>query len=399
LTLTPMMCGQILRSAAERPPGLLARAAEWPMTVMTRFYMRTLSFALARRRFMLALTFGTLALTGYLYVIIPKGFLPRQDTGLLTIVLQGAPDVSFLEMSRLQSAVSSIISKDKDVAGVVSVIGVGTLNATPNVSHLAVTLTSRDGRSDTADAIGERLAKEASEVAGVTLFVEPVQDIQITTRASRSQYQYTLTGTDADEIGKWAAQLADHLRSDGTFRNIALETQDGGLRTFIDIDREMTGRLGLSVQNIDDTLNDAFGQRQISTIYARQPRNISPIRRCSRSFMSRARPTQRSRPRSAHHRRRRSPPPSMAGRRCRLRPSPRCGARPRPCRSPMKSSSRRRRSPSTLRLTPPSATPSTRSAGSSARSSCRFPSPAPSARTPPNSTARSRASPGSSSRR
>jgi multidrug efflux pump len=268
LTLTPMMCGQILRSAAERPPGFLARAAEWPMTVMTRFYMRTLSFALARRRFMLALTFGTLALTGYLYVIIPKGFLPRQDTGLLTIVLQGAPDVSFLEMSRLQSAVSSIISKDKDVAGVVSVIGVGTLNATPNVSHLAVTLTSRDGRSDTADAIGERLAKEASEVAGVTLFVEPVQDIQITTRASRSQYQYTLTGTDADEIGKWAAQLADHLRSDGTFRNIALETQDGGLRTFIDIDREMTGRLGLSVQNIDDTLNDAFGQRQISTIYA-----------------------------------------------------------------------------------------------------------------------------------
>ena len=106
---------------------------------------------------MLALTFGTLALTGYLYVVIPKGFLPRQDTGLLTVVLQGAPDVSFLEMSRLQSAVSSIISKDKDVAGVVAVIGVGTLNATPNVGHLAVTLTPRDDRSDTADVIGERL--------------------------------------------------------------------------------------------------------------------------------------------------------------------------------------------------------------------------------------------------
>ncbi|MBV8428420.1 MAG: efflux RND transporter permease subunit [Hyphomicrobiales bacterium] len=268
LTLTPMMCGQILRSVAERPPGALSRAAEWPMTVMTRFYMRTLSFALARRRFMLVLTFGTLAFTGYLYVVIPKGFLPRQDTGLLNVVLQGAPDVSFLEMTRLQSAVSSIISKDKDVGGVVAVLGVGTLNATPNVGHLAVTLTPRARRDDTADVIGQRLAKEASDVAGVTLFVEPVQDIQITTRASRSQYQYTLTGTDADEIGKWAAELADRLRSDATFRNVALETQDGGLRTFIDIDREMTGRLGLSVQNIDDTLNDAYGQRQISTIYA-----------------------------------------------------------------------------------------------------------------------------------
>jgi multidrug efflux pump len=268
LTLTPMMCGQLLRATHERQPGFLARVAEWPMTAMTRLYAMTLDWALARRAFMLLLTFGTLALTGYLYIVMPKGFLPRQDTGLLTIVLQGAPDVSFLEMSRLQSRVSEVISKDEDVVGVVAVLGVGTLNATPNVGHLAVTLRPRDDRIDSADVIGARLAREASAVPGVTLFVEPVQDIQITTRASRSQYQYTLTGSDSDEIELWAARLADKLRSVATFRNVALETQQGGLRTFIDIDREKAGRLGISVQNIDDTLNDAFGQRQISTIYA-----------------------------------------------------------------------------------------------------------------------------------
>ncbi|MFI5011691.1 MAG: efflux RND transporter permease subunit [Hyphomicrobiales bacterium] len=268
LTLTPMMCGQLLRGAHDRAPSFLARAAEWPMTAMTRLYAATLGWALARRRFMLFLTFGTLALTGYLYIVIPKGFLPRQDTGLLTVVLQGAPDVSFAEMSRLQSAVSVIISKDKDVAGVVAVLGIGTLNPTTNVGRLSVTLRPRNNRTDTADAIGTRLMKEASDVPGVMLFVEPVQDIQITTRASRSQYQYTLTGIDSDEIGQWASRLADRLQSLSSFRNIALETQDGGLRTFIQIDREKAGRLGISVQNIDDTLNDAFGQRQISTIYA-----------------------------------------------------------------------------------------------------------------------------------
>ncbi len=268
LTLTPMMCGQLLRSTHGREPGFLARAAEWPMSAMTRLYAATLGWALARRGFMLLLTFGTLALTGYLYLAIPKGFLPRQDTGLLTIVLQGGPDVSFAEMSRLQKAVSIAIGKDKDVAGVVAVLGIGTLNATTNVGRLSVTLRPRDSRTDSADAIGARLAKEAAAVPGATVFVEPVQDIQITTRISRSQYQYTLTGTDLDEIGQWAASLSDRLVSTSTFRNVALETQDGGLRTFIEIDREKAGRLGISVQNIDDTLNDAFGQRQISTIYA-----------------------------------------------------------------------------------------------------------------------------------
>ena len=268
LTLTPMMCGQLLRSTHGREPSFLARAAEWPMSALTRLYSATLGWALARRGFMLFLTFGTLALTGYLYLAIPKGFLPRQDTGLLTVVLQGSPDVSFAEMSRLQNAVSVVISKDEDVAGVVAVLGIGTLNATTNVGRLSVTLKPRDIRTVSADAIGVRLTKEASTVPGATVFVEPVQDIQITTRVSRSQYQYTLTGTDAAEVDQWAASLADQLQSVSTFRNIALETQDGGLRTFIEIDREKAGRLGISVQNIDDTLNDAFGQRQISTIYA-----------------------------------------------------------------------------------------------------------------------------------
>jgi multidrug efflux pump len=267
LTLTPMMCAKLLTSAKVGGGSWLGRIAEAPIDWLARGYERSLGWALNRRGFMLFVTVVTVALTGYLYVVIPKGFLPAQDTSLLVMVMEAGPDASFAEMGRLQERVSARIRQDADVTGVVAVVGVGPLNATPNVARLAVSLKQRDDRTASADEVGTRLKAEASEVPGVTLYVQSVQDIQIATRASRSQYQYTLSGADAAQVATWSGRVADRLRQDTSLRNVVEETQDGGLRAFVRIDREKAGRLGISAQNVDDTLNDAFGQRQISTIY------------------------------------------------------------------------------------------------------------------------------------
>ncbi|MDB5651178.1 MAG: acriflavine resistance protein, partial [Hyphomicrobiales bacterium] len=231
-------------------------------------YVSTLAWALNRQTLMLVVTAATLALTIWLYTIVPKGFLPVQDTGLLAMVLEGAPDVSFTEMTRLQKQVEEVVSRDPDVVAVSSVLGIGPLNATQNAGRFAIVLKRKETRAASASVIAERLRLAASGVAGTRVFVQPVQDVQISTQFSRSQYQYTLTATEPETVALWSGRLADELRAGGVLRNVALETQNGGLRAFLDIDRETAGRLGISVQNIDDTLNDAFGQRQISTIYA-----------------------------------------------------------------------------------------------------------------------------------
>ncbi len=268
LTLTPMMCSKLLREVGEEKPNALLRMAEWPLTLLARGYEITLGWALARQGMMLALTVLTFILTIAMYIEIPKGFLPVQDTGLITVVLEAAPDISFNEMSRLQGGVAETFAGDRSVAGVISTAGIGPLNATGNTSRMTIVLKPRDQRRDNAVVISDRLRALAMQQPGVRVFAEPVQDIQITTRASRSQYQYTLTGVDAANVNGWAKKLAQRMRDDGLVRNVAAETNDGGLRAYITVDREKAGRLGIVMQTIDDTLNDAFGQRQISTIYA-----------------------------------------------------------------------------------------------------------------------------------
>jgi multidrug efflux pump len=212
-------------------------------------------------------TAGTLVATVWLYIIIPKGFLPLQDTGLIFAVMEGGQDISFTEMKRLQAAVENAMRKDPDVTGVVSVIGVTPINATPNAGRLAITLRSRDERQAPVTAVIERLQRAVAAVPGVVVFFRPVQDIQISTRLSRGQYQYTLTGTDANEVGDWATRLTQQLQKSEVLRDVASEAQDNGLGMDLQIDRETAGRLGVSMQTVVDTLSDAFGQRQISTIY------------------------------------------------------------------------------------------------------------------------------------
>lgn len=268
LTLTPMMCAKLLRAQDETKAPWLARQFEKPITWMNNAYAASLEVALRHRGLMMLIMLGTLAASVWSYTTMPKGFLPAQDTSLLSLTLEAAPDVSFNEMARLQSEAAKIIKQDPDVLALTSVVGIGTLNPTGNIAHLNASLKAKDQRTAGASEIAKRLEQAAKSVPGITLYAQAVQDIQISTRTTRAQYQYSLTGTNEAAVNQWAAKLVDQLRGSGQFGAVASENQLGGLRAQISIDRDKAGRFGVSMQAIDDTLNDAFGQRQVSTIYA-----------------------------------------------------------------------------------------------------------------------------------
>jgi multidrug efflux pump len=200
-------------------------------------------------------------------VIAPKGFLPLQDTASITAVTEAGPDVSFAEMQSRQATAASAIQADPDVVGVVSVIGAGSVNPTTNVGRLVMTLRPRGERHDDISVVVDRLKQRTASIPGMTIYFQPVQDVQISTQSSRSQYQYTLTGTDAAEVSLWSQKLVAEMRRDPLFRDVSSEAQEGGLRAALDINRQRAGQLGVSIQAVNDTLNDAFAQRQISTIY------------------------------------------------------------------------------------------------------------------------------------
>ncbi len=270
LTLTPMMCSRLLR---HEPEGKVSKNrvsqtfTRW-VDQSVAFYAWTLDWVLQRQRLTLLFTAGTVVATVLLYIVVPKGFLPLQDTSLITAVVEGGPEISFTEMKRLQRQVEDVLRKDSDVSGVVSVVGSSTLNATPNVSNAKITLRPRDKRRSTMDEVIQRLEHEVGAIPGVMVYFQPVQDVQISTRTSRAQYQYTLTGTNTADVNTWSQRLTEQLQNDPALRDVSSESQDGGMRMMVQVDRETAGRLGVSLQQVNDTLNDAFGQRQISTIYA-----------------------------------------------------------------------------------------------------------------------------------
>jgi multidrug efflux pump len=273
LTLTPMMCSRLLRQLPQAGEGgvgavggltrRLNRTIEWAVDG----YQASLEWVLRHERATLLVTIATLVATIWLYVVVPKGFLPIQDTGLIKAVTEAGPEVSYTEMQRLQQDIVETVRRDPDVTGVVSVVGVTPMNPTPNAGRLAITLRPRDQRTSFVTDVIERLKRAIASVPGMTVYFQPVQDIQISTRSSRALFQYTLASTDAAEVSHWAGALVTRLREDPLFRDVASEAQEGGLRVDVKVDREKAGRLGVSMQAISDTLNDAFGQRQISTIF------------------------------------------------------------------------------------------------------------------------------------
>jgi multidrug efflux pump len=267
LTLTPMMCSRLLKHSegGASIPGLAA--VNRGIDRLVAFYHWTLLWVLRHQRATLVVVFTTVVATMFLYVVAPKGFLPLQDTASITAVTEAGPDVSFAEMGRRQAEVAGSLEEDPDVVGIVSVIGAGSVNPTTNVGRLVMTVKPRSDRHDDVAAIITRLKTRVASIPGMAVYFQPVQDIQISTRASRSLYQYTLTGTDAAHVSEWTQKLVEELRRDPLFRDVSSEAQDAGLRAALNIDRERAGQLGVSLQAVNDTLNDSFAQRQISTVY------------------------------------------------------------------------------------------------------------------------------------
>ncbi|SCB14266.1 efflux RND transporter permease subunit [Rhizobium lusitanum] len=266
LTLTPMMCARILRKPRERKGGILAGTDRF-MERLVEGYRRSLVWAVDRSALMLLATVVTLAATIALYVVIPKGFLPAQDTGLITAVIEAEPTTSFESMTTIQATVADRLRKDPDVKGIGSVIGASASNLTLNTGNLSLVLKPRNQRDVSADQIIDRMRGEVDGLPGIHVTFQSVRDISISTRASRAPYQYTLTGTDTATVVDWAAKLTQQLQESPKLIDVTSEVEMGGGRIFVDVDRETASRLGVSMQAVSDTLNDAFGQRQIATIY------------------------------------------------------------------------------------------------------------------------------------
>ena len=268
LTLTPMMCAHLLRP--EPPPdqrGWFYKISEHGFDAVLAFYERGLKWVLAHQRTTLIVTIATVAFTGFLAVIVPKGFFPQQDTGVITGVSEAAPDVSFPRMMDLERQLIDVVLKDPDVESVSAFIGSDGTNPTTNSGRMSITLKPRDKRDANADAIIARLQPQLAGVTGISLYLQPVQDLQIDARVSRTQYQYTLEDADPAELAEWAPKMLEKLRTVPALRDVASDSQNAGLQMSLTIDRDTASRLGISPQMIDDTLYDAFGQRQVSTIF------------------------------------------------------------------------------------------------------------------------------------
>ena len=266
LTLTPMMCGRLLRPASAEHPGALSRALEAGFARLLGGYGRTLRWSLGHQPLVLAIAAATLAGTIGLYIVVPKGFLPEQDTGVIVGVTEGAQSISIPHLAALQNEAGETIARDPAVTGVVSFVGAGTINATANAGQLTVAL-KPIGQRDGAAAVIARLRRDIAGIPGLTAYFKPVQDITLGSRVSRTAYQYTLVDTDPKELASWTPKLVAALRRSPALAGVASDQQDDGFKTQITVDRPAAMRLGVTMQAIEDTLYDAFGQRQISTIF------------------------------------------------------------------------------------------------------------------------------------
>lgn len=267
LTLTPMMCARLLKPESEIKHGRFQRWAGDSMDSLTREYDRGLRWVLSHQRLTLWVAFGTLVFTGLLYVMVPKGFFPQQDTGLIQAISQGPQTVSFTSMAQRQQQAVERILKDPDVTAVSSFIGIDGTNATINTGRMQIALKPITERSANAQTIIRRLGQELKSLSDIQVFMQPVQDLTVDDRISRTQYQMTLSEPDHATLLAWTPKLVDALRGLPQLEDVVDDLQGDGLQTVLAIDRDAAARLGVSNAMIDDALYDAFGQRLISTIF------------------------------------------------------------------------------------------------------------------------------------
>jgi multidrug efflux pump len=267
LTLTPMMCAKLLKPKDVTRESRFYVESEKFYNGVIELYGKTLKFVLRHQTITLLVTVSTLVLTLFLYVVVPKGFFPVQDTGVILGISEAPQSVSFTSLSEHQQQLARIILQDPDVASLSSFIGVDGTNLTPNTGRIQINLKPRDERKQSASQIIQRLQPKLAQVEGITLFMQPVQDLTVEDRVSRTQFQYTMEDADARELNQLSAQLVDKLRTLPELRDVASDRQSGGLAADIVIDRDTASRLGIYPAQIDNTLYDAFGQRQVSTIF------------------------------------------------------------------------------------------------------------------------------------
>ncbi len=265
LTLTPMMCAKLLRERGGTH-GRLYRLSERGFDAIHRIYERALDWVLGHRGITLLITVGTLVLSVMLFATVPKGLFPQQDAGALAGFTQAPQDVSFKTMRARQEAVNAVVQQDPDVAHVVSFIGASN-GSTGNNGPVFIDLKPMPPRKLSPDEIIGRLRPKLAKVAGVQLFLQSVQDVRVGGRSSRTQYQYTLQDASLAELREWAPKLVERLKKIPLLKDVATDQQTAGLELNLALDRDTASRLGITPQNIDDALYDAFGQRQVATTF------------------------------------------------------------------------------------------------------------------------------------
>ena len=267
LTLTPMMCARLLKHKPESEQGRLFRASERAFEAVIALYGRILRFVLRWQTATLLVAFGTLALTCYQFYTIPKGFFPIQDTGVIQGVSEAGQTVSFPEMSTLQQQLTKAILTDPAVDNLSSFIGIDGTNTTLNSGRILINLKPLDERKISAGDVIRRIQPRLAGVAGITLFMQPVQDLTVEDRVSRTQFQYTLEDPNADELNAFSPKMVAKLKELPQLSDVATDQQVQGLRAKLVFDRDTAARLGITPATIDQTLYDAYGQREVSTIF------------------------------------------------------------------------------------------------------------------------------------
>jgi multidrug efflux pump len=267
LTLTPMMCSRLLRHNPKAGQSWFFRITERGWEAIISFYARTLRWVLGHQRATLFVAVATLGVTVWLYIILPKGFFPVQDTGIIQGISEGPQTISFPAMAERQEALAQVILKDPAVESLSSFIGIDGTNTTLNSGRILINLKPLEQRGVNATEVIHRLQPELEKVEGITLYMQPIQDLTVEDRVSRTEYQYTLEDPDQAELNTWSNRLVAALKTLPELRDVATDQQVLGTAQQLTIDRETASRLGISPQMIDNTLYDAFGQRQVTTLY------------------------------------------------------------------------------------------------------------------------------------
>jgi multidrug efflux pump len=266
LTFTPMLCARLLRHEPESEQSWLGRAGQRAWDAIVAAYDRALGWVLDHQPLTLWVAIGTLVVTVLLYIVVPKGFFPLQDTGALQAITEGPQATSFAAMAERQSALASALLEDPAVESVSSFIGVDGVNTTLNSGRLLINLKPHGTRPD-VETVMRQLKQRAARVEAITLYLQPVQDLTIEDRVARTQYQFTLSSVDLNELSVWTPRLVERLRREPKLADVASDLQTSGLQAYVAIDRDSAGRLGVTTAAIDTALYNAFGQRLVSTIF------------------------------------------------------------------------------------------------------------------------------------